>query len=302
LDYAKLRQLAYACIDVGSNTTRLLVAEIRGGTLREIESRREFTRLGKALLEGGAIPQEKIALNAGVVAVLANAAREAGAREVTVIATAAVRHARNKDELAAAINERCGLTLRVLSGSEEAKLAFVGATLTGVEPPQGEIAVIDAGGWSTEVVLGSTRNGVRWSESFPVGSGLLADKHLVSNPPSADELATVRARVSQAFDGVSAQGAEQALAVGGSATSLRRLAGGTLTPEALENAIHKVTSMPLAPTADELQLHPERIRLMPAAMLILAELSRRLDLPLKISKGGLREGTILELALRGQTP
>jgi exopolyphosphatase/guanosine-5'-triphosphate,3'-diphosphate pyrophosphatase len=288
--------LGYACIDVGSNTTRLLVAEVREGGLSEIAVRREFTRIGRSLIGEGRLPQEKIGELCGIIAGQAELARELGATRIAVVGTAAVRHARNRDELAKAIRERCGLGLRVLSGSEEAELSFAGATRCRGRPPGGRLAVIDAGGWSTEVVLGTYADGVAWSESFPIGSGLLADRHLRSDPPAPAELAAVRDEVRQAFAGVELDGAQQAAAVGGSATSLRRLVGPVLEPDALERSIGILGRMPIAKAAHRLELHEERVRLMPAAMMILADLSQRLGLPLEVAGGGLREGVILELA------
>jgi exopolyphosphatase/guanosine-5'-triphosphate,3'-diphosphate pyrophosphatase len=285
--------LAYACIDVGSNTTRLLVAEVREGRLSEVAARREFTRIGRSLIGQGRLPEEKIGELCGIVAGQAELARELGATRIAVVGTAAIRHARNRDELATAI---CGLGLRVLSGSEEAELSFAGATRCRGRPPGGRLAVIDAGGWSTEVVLGTYADGVAWSESFPIGSGLLADSHLRSDPPAPDELAAVRDDVRQAFAGVELDGAQQAAAVGGSATSLRRLVGSELEPDALERAIGILGRMPIAKAAHRLDLHEERVRLMPAAMMILADLSQRLGLPLEVAGGGLREGIVLELA------
>jgi exopolyphosphatase / guanosine-5'-triphosphate,3'-diphosphate pyrophosphatase len=288
--------LAYACIDVGSNTTRLLVAEVREVRLSEVAVRREFTRIGRSLIGEGRLPEEKIGELCGIIAAQAELARELGATSIAVVGTAAIRHARNRDELAKAIRGRCGLGLRVLSGSEEAELSFAGATRCRGRPPGGRLAVIDAGGWSTEVVLGTYADGVAWSESFPIGSGLLADRHLRSDPPAPGELAAVRDEVRQAFADIELDGAQQAAAVGGSATSLRRLVGSELEPDALERAIGILRRTPIAEAAHRLELHEERVRLMPAAMMILADLSQRLGLPLEVAGGGLREGLILELA------
>jgi exopolyphosphatase/guanosine-5'-triphosphate,3'-diphosphate pyrophosphatase len=290
--------LAYACIDVGSNTTRLLVAEVRDGRLHEIAALREFTRIGRSLIGEGRIPDAKIVEECAVIARQAEIARGAGAGEIAVVGTAAVRSAGNRDELAAAVRELSGLDLRVLSGDEEARLSFAGATRCRGRPPDGTLAVIDAGGWSTEVVLGTFADGVRWAESYPLGSGLLADRHLRSDPPSPDELAAVRADVDSAFANLELDGAQEAVAVGGSATSLRRLVGRQLTPEGLERSVELLARTPIGEAARHLELHEERVRLMPAAMLILADLSRRLGLPLEVAGGGLREGVLLELAER----
>ena len=153
--------MAYACIDIGSNTTRLLVAEPSEGRLRELMTQRAFTSLGKATSKGR-IPEDKIEETAEVVATQARLARELGADEIAVVATAAVRSAKNRDEFGAAIEAESGLTVRVLSGHEEARLAFLGATRTFSGPLDGSIAVVDVGGGSTEIAVGSLGGGVTW--------------------------------------------------------------------------------------------------------------------------------------------
>ena len=173
------------CIDIGSNTTRLLVADAGNGRLRELATQRAFTRIGRSMRDGGSIPADKIEETAEVAASQARSAREAGAEDVAAVATAAIRGAPNRDELVEAVQSAAEVTLRVLSGEEEARLAFVGATRTLTTPPEGTMAVIDVGGGSTELAIGDPRGDVDWSGSFRIGSGYLADSYLRSDPPSA---------------------------------------------------------------------------------------------------------------------
>jgi exopolyphosphatase/guanosine-5'-triphosphate,3'-diphosphate pyrophosphatase len=287
--------LVFACIDIGSNTTRLLVADAQTGSFRELESRRSFTRIGKSLLECGEIPPEKTAEVAKVVAEQAEAARALGAVEVEVVATAAIRDAPNRDELADAVERGCGRTLRVLSGEEEARLSFVGAVRTLPEPAEGAIAVADVGGGSSELAIGEPDGTMRWSASYMIGSGLLADSYLHSDPPSADELEAVRAHVQATFADLEPPPAEVAMAVGGTATSLRRLLGAELEHEALERGIRTLAATSIAGVAERFELDPERVRLLPAGILVLEAMSDALELPLRIARGGLREGVVLEL-------
>ena len=121
--------MSCACIDIGSNTTRLLVAEASDGVLRELLAQRAFTAIGKSL-KGRRIPAEKVAETAEVVASQARMAREIGATHLEAVATAAIRKADNRDELAVAIAGSAGLELRILSEEDEARLSFVGATRT----------------------------------------------------------------------------------------------------------------------------------------------------------------------------
>jgi exopolyphosphatase/guanosine-5'-triphosphate,3'-diphosphate pyrophosphatase len=286
--------LAYACIDIGSNTTRLLVAEPSSGRLRELMTQRAFTSLGKATTKGR-IPDEKIEETAEVVATQARLARELGAEDIAVVATAAVRSAKNRDEFGAAVEAESGLQVRVLSGHEEARLAFLGATRTFSGPLDGSIAVVDVGGGSTEVVIGTLADGANWEESFRIGSGFLADAYLQSDPPGVAELESVRLHVGGVFEGLVVPPALHAVATGGSANALRRLVGAELVFETLERAIRILASAPIAQVAKRFELDPERVRVLPAGVLIFEELSATLGLPLSVGKGGVREGVILDL-------
>jgi len=289
------------CVDIGSNTTRLLVAEPRDGGLRELVTQRAFTRIGKSLGKGGAIPAEKIEETATVVAAQVRAAKSAGATEVVTVATAAIRDAPNRDELAAAVERGGGGTLHVLTGEEEARLSFVGAARTLATPAEDTLAVVDVGGGSTEIAIGAPDGRVEWSGSFRIGSGLLADAYLRSDPPSIAELNAVRRHVEGMFEGLCPPPASSAVAVGGTATSLRRLVGGELAHETLERGIRVLSLTPIGDIAQRFELDLERVRLLPAGILVLEAVSDCLGLPLRIARGGLREGVILELA-QGRRP
>jgi exopolyphosphatase/guanosine-5'-triphosphate,3'-diphosphate pyrophosphatase len=287
--------LILGCIDIGSNTTRLLVADAGEGRLRELCTQRAFTRIGKSLSDRSAIPAEKIAETTEVAASQARVARELGAESIAAVATAAIRSASNRDELCASVEEATGVPLDVLSGEEEARLAFVGATRTLTTPPEGPIAVIDVGGGSTELAVGDPAGEVEWSGSFRIGSGFLADSYLRSDPPSVAELEAVRSHVDGTFEGLEPPPARSAVAVGGTATSLRRLVGGELSYETLERGVRVLSVTPIDEIAHRFELDPERVRLLPAGILVLEALSQLLGLPLRIARGGLREGVLLEL-------
>ncbi|MGH2744841.1 MAG: hypothetical protein ACRDLY_11810 [Thermoleophilaceae bacterium] len=284
-----------ACIDIGSNTTRLLVADAGNGQLRELVTQRDFTRIGRSLDAGGAIPAAKIAETAEVVATQAKVAREVGAERIVTVATAAIRNAPNREELLMAIERAGGMSTEVLTGEEEARLSFVGATRTLLGPVDGTIAVIDVGGGSSEIAIGEPHGVMTWSASFRIGSGFLADAYLRSDPPSVDELEKVRRHVAGTFEGLAPPPADGAVAVGGTATSLRRLLGAELVHETLERGIRVLCTTPIAEVAARFELDPERIRLLPAGILVLEAMSDLLGLPLRIARGGLREGVLLEM-------
>jgi exopolyphosphatase/guanosine-5'-triphosphate,3'-diphosphate pyrophosphatase len=134
-----------------------------------------------------------------------------------------------------------------------------------------------------------------WSASFRVGSGFLADAYLRSDPPAIDELEKVRRHVAGTLEGLEPPPAASAVAVGGTATSLRRLLGAELVHETLERGIRVLSSTPIDEVAARFELDRERIRLLPAGILVLEAISDLLELPLRIARGGLREGVLLEL-------
>jgi exopolyphosphatase / guanosine-5'-triphosphate,3'-diphosphate pyrophosphatase len=284
-----------AAIDIGSNTTRVLVAEPVDGQLKKVMEQRAYTRINKALDKDGAILPEKVAEVSEVVATQVRLARELGAETIRSVATAAVREASNGEEAAQAIAEASGVPVDVLSEDEEGRLSFIGATKTLGHPVEGKIGVVDVGGGSTEVILGTVPGGVEKVRSWRVGSGALADELIVSDPPSAAEIRKVRDRIDDIFDGVKIEHPAQAVAVGGSATSLRRLVGAMLEYETLERAVRVLSGDPASEVARRFELDPERVRILATGVLLLEKVSEMLGQPLQIGKGGLREGIVLDL-------
>jgi exopolyphosphatase/guanosine-5'-triphosphate,3'-diphosphate pyrophosphatase len=283
-----------ACIDIGSNTTRLLVAEDAQPRPRELLCERAFTRLGSAR-EGGEIGARKIAEVAAVVARQVRTARELGAQELRIVATSAVREAADAGAMTAAIASACDVALEILSCEDEARLAFAGAVgMLAAAPPDGLLGVVDVGGGSTELVAGSAAEGVTWSVSLPLGSSVLTDADLPSDPPTPFELERLRARLATAFAAVEVPRPIAAYAVGGSASSLQRLLGTVLDGEALARGLATLVTRPSAEIALVLGLHAERARLLPAGLLLLDAASRAMNGPLQLAGGGLREGIVLE--------
>jgi exopolyphosphatase / guanosine-5'-triphosphate,3'-diphosphate pyrophosphatase len=284
------------CIDIGSNTTRVLVAEASDGQLRELLQRRAFTRIGKGLKPGAEIPRAKIEEVAGVVASHRELAEQAGADPVRTVATAAIRGAANRDEFVEVVAERGGVEVTILEGEEEARLAFLGATRTLGRALEGLVGVVDVGGGSTEIAVGTVEDGVSWWASFRLGSGHLADEYLRTDPPAAADLQAMSAHAAGVFGALDVPRPDAAVAVGGSAASLRRLVGAVLEPETMQRALRVLSDAPCDEVADRFALDPQRVRLMPAGMLILDAAAQSLGCPLLIGRGGLREGVLLELA------
>lgn len=283
-----------ACIDVGSNTTRLLVADARPRGLKRVRNDRSFTLIGRSLGASDTIPRTKIDETAAVVADQADAARALGAERIRVVATAAIRRAANARELAEAVAARTGLTMDVLEGEEEARLAYRGAAdaVGAVDT----LAVIDVGGGSTEIAVGEGASHLIHAQSVPIGSSVLAERHLRTDPPTPAELDSVRAETTRTFEGFEPPAVDRAVAVGGSARSLLHMAGRKLGVAELGRALAMLSSAPADAIAARFGLDPIRVRLLPAGAIVLTELAQRLGQPLEICRGGLREGVILEMA------
>ena len=190
-----------AAIDIGSNTTRVLVAEPREGQLRTVMEQRNYTRIGKSARKNGSIKDEKVEEIADAVATQVRLAEEVGAEAIRTVATAAIREADNREEIVAEIDRIAGVEVDVLSEHEEGRLAFVGATKTLGHPASGEIGVVDVGGGSTEVITGTIGQGVEEVRSFSIGSGSLADSFLSGDPPAPSELRAVREHIAEFFEG-----------------------------------------------------------------------------------------------------
>jgi exopolyphosphatase/guanosine-5'-triphosphate,3'-diphosphate pyrophosphatase len=285
-----------ACIDIGSNTTRLLVAEPdpgRPGALIEVVAHRAFVRLTARERRDG-LPPVKVQAIAEAVAEQALAARASGIEALRVVATAALREAPGRAALLAQLSAAAGVEVEVLSGEEEARLAFAGATAPLAGTAQ-TVVVADVGGGSTELAAGAPGAPPRWWTSLPIGSGVLADAHLHDDPPGPVAIAAARAEAATMIAAAGCPQADVAWAVGGSATSLRRLCGAELTAAALDGALERLVAQPALDAALRHDLHVERVRLLPAGLVLLAEVARAAECPLHVGCGGLREGVVLDL-------
>jgi exopolyphosphatase/guanosine-5'-triphosphate,3'-diphosphate pyrophosphatase len=184
----------------------------------------------------------------------------------------------------------------VLSAEEEARLAFTGAARTLGYAPTGPLGVVDVGGGSSELVVGTAPDRVDWYASFPLGSGQLTDECLPSDPPSAEEITRAGKRISEALEGVQPPPTACVVAVGGSATSLRRIAGPRLDAGAFARVLTLLAAERATEVARRFELDADRVRLLSAGLLILQAAAERFGAPLEVGRGGLREGLLLEMA------
>jgi exopolyphosphatase / guanosine-5'-triphosphate,3'-diphosphate pyrophosphatase len=282
-------------IDVGSNTVRLLVAR-DGEALGE---RRAVLGLGAAIERDGGIPDLKLAETADCVAEFVKIARREHVDRLEVLVTSPGRQARNGDELLDRLAAAAQVPVRLLSAEEEGRLAFVGAisNARGLEDKD-DVAVCDVGGGSAQVTIGTISKGVAWTQSIDIGSRRLASRCFSDDPPGRAAIREARAQVEQYLDAFTPPAAKVALAVGGSARSLRSLVGTILGPDELERALALLAKTPADEISLTYDLDPGRLSTLAAGAVILAALQERLDIQLRVGRGGLREGAVLELAAR----
>ncbi len=285
-----------ACIDIGSNTTRLLVAERVADRLHEVHQERAFTRIGRGRLPSAPIPGEKIQEVVAVVGAQLLLARDQGATHVRGVATAAIRGAVNAQALVDAIRAATGLEVEILSGEEEARLAFRGAAAMLAVPSAvaAPLCVLDVGGGSSEIVIGTPPGKIEWWTSLELGSSTLTDGWLHDDPPSPGQLAGARREVLSALAPLAPPRPALTVAVGGSATSLSRLAGTVLDASALLRSQRLLASEPAAVVAQRSAIDPQRARLLPAGLLILEAMAQQLGTTITVGRGGIREGVLLE--------
>ena len=280
-----------AVVDIGTNSTRLLVADVRDGVLEELDRRSIVTRLGQGVDASGHLADEAMGRVFAALDEYAAAIAEHGCERSTAVMTSAVRDAANGAWFAGQVRERYGLDGRTLSGDEEARLTFLGATATLPEPAT-DRAVIDIGGGSTEVVAG--RGEVGFHVSMQVGVVRHTERHIHSDPPTPDEIAELRSAVAATIaEQVPAEvraAVGEAVAVAGTATSAAAIElelepyrteaveGLELSTERLRAQLERLSALELEARRDVKGLHPDRAPTIVAGLAVLLEVLAAFDL------------------------
>jgi exopolyphosphatase / guanosine-5'-triphosphate,3'-diphosphate pyrophosphatase len=281
--------LRVAVIDIGSNSTRLLVADVEDGRVRPVERRSTVTRLGRGVDLSGQLAAEAIEATCGAIDPYVATLQELGAERVDAIATSAVRDASNGSAFVAELRERFALSARVLGGDEEARLTYLGATSEMV--PEVPTLVVDIGGGSTELVVGEGHE-AEWHCSLQAGVVRHTERHLVSDPPSAVELEELAADLRGLIEGAigEAPRAEAGIAVAGTPTSLaaiemelepydpNRIHGHTLELPSIQRMLSTLASVPLARRTGIRGLHADRAPTIVAGVVTLVEVMRAFGL------------------------
>jgi exopolyphosphatase/guanosine-5'-triphosphate,3'-diphosphate pyrophosphatase len=280
-----------AAIDCGTNSIRLLIADVAGDRLTDVARRMEIVRLGEGVDRTGMLAPAAIARTRTALLGYAAEIAELGIERVRMCATSASRDASNAADFQAMVRSVLGVDPEVISGDEEARLSFAGA-LGGLSAPSPYL-VVDIGGGSTEFVTGSTA--VSSALSVDIGCVRMTERHLRSDPPTAAEIAAasadISAAVDRALDAVSGRSAATLVGLAGSVTTVTALA--LKLPEYDADRIHHavigyhdvaaVTERLLAATvAERLALpvmHPGRADVIGAGALILRIIMERCGLP-----------------------
>jgi exopolyphosphatase/guanosine-5'-triphosphate,3'-diphosphate pyrophosphatase len=282
-----------AAIDVGTNTTRLLVARVESHHLTPLATDEVMTALGTGLETTGAIAPDGLERAERTVGAMAERARTLGAEHLAIACTAVGREASNAPELLARIRRATGVSATVLTGELEAALTFQGLVAGGVA---GELVAGDLGGGSLEL-MGGTAGALAWAASLPVGVRKLTERFEISDPPQRSTWQSIVAETTDRVRPVATEHAAASVVVtGGSATALARLAGAMRLDAA---ALAGVADLLATGSADELArttgVDPARLRLCFAGAGALEGIRRAFGLDrLEVSTAGLREGLVLE--------
>jgi exopolyphosphatase/guanosine-5'-triphosphate,3'-diphosphate pyrophosphatase len=296
-----------AVVDIGSNSTRLLIADVDGGRVSEVERQSRVTRLGRGVDLSGQLAAEAIEAACSAVADYMAICREAGVERVESIATSAVRDASNGEAFVAELRERFALAARVLDGEEEARLTYLGATAA--HPPSEPTLVVDIGGGSTELIVGTGQE-IAFHASLQAGVVRHTERYVSSDPPSAPELealaADVRTLIEDAVAGEPGARAGAAIAVAGTPTSLasvqkglepydpKQVHGHTLTLPSIQRLLSQLASAPLSKRVEIAGLHPDRAPNIVAGVVILVETMRAFGLEqVEVSEHDILYGTAI---------
>jgi exopolyphosphatase/guanosine-5'-triphosphate,3'-diphosphate pyrophosphatase len=283
-----------AVVDVGSNSLRLLVADVSGAEVRQLRRDRVYARLGDDVCRLGKIGPGKLELTESVAARYARLARKAGAERLQTIVTAPGRQASNADELIGVLASATRAPVVLLEADDEGRLAWTGA-VSRLDEAAGLVAVVDLGGGSCEVAVGTPGAGPAWVRSRNAGA-LRVTRSLPAGRLSRKELERARNEVRRLLADLAPPTPEVALAVGGTARALGRIAGRRLRANELDKLAKAIATKGATRLTESVGITAERTETLLGGTLVLAEVARLLDSPLEVGRAGLREGAALSLA------
>jgi exopolyphosphatase / guanosine-5'-triphosphate,3'-diphosphate pyrophosphatase len=297
-----------AVIDIGSNSTRLLVADVEDGRVSPVERRSTVTRLGRGVDLTGRLANEAVEAACAAIDPYVATVQEMGAEAVDAIATSAVRDAENGGAFVAELRERFALSARILDGTEEARLTYLGATSE--TWPRVPTLVIDIGGGSTEMIVGEGRE-IEWHTSLQAGVVRHTERHLMSDPPTPGELEGMAADLRGLIEAATTEAprAAEGIAVAGTPTSLaaielelepydpKRVHGHVLELPQVQRMLSRLASAPLAQRTQIRGMHADRAPTIVAGVVTLVEAMRAFRLEqITVSEHDILYGAAIALA------
>ena len=301
-----------AAIDCGTNSIRLLVADLSDDKLVDVHREMRIVRLGQDVDATGQLAPDAVERTRVALADYAAIMRRADARRVRMVATSATRDATNREDFFSMVRRTLGTDAEVITGDEEARLSFTGA-VGDLDPADGPFVVVDVGGGSTEVVLGDwdgTSAEVTAARSVNVGCVRITERHLRSDPPTADEISAARQFAAQtlheAFADVPVDRASTWVGVAGTVTTLSAVAHQLPGYDAERTHLSRLSQDQIRGTAESLLasthqqraanpvIHPGRVDVIAGGALIVAVLAEELHARAGIAELVVSEHDILD--------
>ena len=301
-----------AAIDCGTNSIRVLVADVGGGTVSDVHREMRIVRLGQGVDATGRLAPDALERTRLALADYAAFARRAGAKRLRMVATSATRDAANREEFFAMVRRTLGTDAEVITGDEEARLSFTGA-VGALDPADGPFLIVDVGGGSTEVVLGH-RDGVRAdvtaARSVNIGCVRITERHLRGDPPTTDEISAAEQfaaeTLQQAFAEVPVEKARTWVGVAGTVTTLSAIAQQLPAYDPGRTHLSRLSMQQVRATAEHLLasthqqraanpvIHPGRVDVIAGGALIVRVLAEELHTRAGISELVISEHDILD--------
>jgi exopolyphosphatase / guanosine-5'-triphosphate,3'-diphosphate pyrophosphatase len=299
-----------AAVDLGTNSTRLLVADVDGGRIRDVERTTKVTRLGEGVDRRRRLLPVPVTRVRNVLSDFRRTTESLGVERTLAVATSAIRDAENGEAFLGEVEWSYGFQTRLLSGHEEALLMFRGVTAE--RRLEDETVIVDVGGGSTELVSGGP-DGVRWHHSLDIGAVRLTERFLHADPPAQEELdscaAAVRGLLAEHVPEEIRSATRAAVGVAGTITSIgalvlglrkydrERVHGSRVAAPALDDQVRRLAALPIAERRKVRPLDPDRAPVIVAGGVIVRETLAFFGLEeLEISERDILDGAALAAA------
>ncbi|MBW3639269.1 MAG: Ppx/GppA family phosphatase [Actinobacteria bacterium] len=301
-----------AAVDCGTNSVRLLVADVDGTTKADVHREMRVVRLGQGVDRTGELAPEALERTRLALDDYAVTCRALGVERTRMVATSATRDARNRSDFSEMVLAALGVAAEVVTGQEEAALSFGGATRD-LDPAEGPFLVMDVGGGSTELVLGT--GSVLAAASIDVGCVRLTERHFADDPPAPAQVAAAEADIDATLDlvrqDVPVSRTRTAIGLAGSVTTVAALALGLQGYDAGRIHLSRIAAVDIAAVSQRLLtmtrseraslpvMHPGRVDVIAAGALVLAVLVDRLGLSeVLVSEADILDGIAWSIATR----